>query len=285
MPLAPSPCVASRLIALGLAVAASPALSQGVVLNTPAAVQQQAAQAGAAAAASNSSRFVAACQDGLARDQLQPGCRGVFQGSEIERLKEEALRSNSGRLYSLLGAAYDDDRSGSANLAQAYRWYLLAAVRGDARAAQRLSEMYQTGRGAPEDRVRALGYARLTQRLSSPDSSVARQARRAESRIGRGMASDEIDKADQFAQEMESAVQQQRVLPHAAEHPELAPSPTVGAAPAPSTRYPTSAPTGIPGLPGDRTGVSTGPALPPAARGNVPGAGAASLMAPAPDPQ
>src|SRR5690606_32275663 len=103
------------------------------------------------------------------------GCHGPLYRNELERLKREALTTQNPQLLSLVGDAYGSRRSGVADVGQAYRWYLMAAVRGDPRAMQRLSEMNQRGVGTPQDKVKALGYARLAQRLGVPGVTAAGQ--------------------------------------------------------------------------------------------------------------
>ena len=49
---------------------------------------------------------------------------------------------------------------------------------------QRLAELYQTERNAPDDGIRALGYARLTQRLAAPGPRTAAQAAAAARKLG-----------------------------------------------------------------------------------------------------
>jgi hypothetical protein len=88
-------------------------------------------------------------------------------------------------------------------LGQAYRWYLLAAVRGDPRAMQRLSVMYRLGQGVPHDNVKALGYAQLAQKLAPSGTPVEQQAASTAALLGRLMAADERDLAEQFAADLE----------------------------------------------------------------------------------
>ena len=147
------------------ATAAAAGADANTVPNAGAAVGGPAQTSGA--------RFVEACQQALERGQVNAGCQGPLYASEIARLKEDALRSNNPNLLTLLGDAYQSNRTGISDIGQAYRWYLLGAVRGDPRAMQRLSEMYRNGRGAPADNVRAMGYARLAQKLAPPGSASA----------------------------------------------------------------------------------------------------------------
>ena len=172
---------------------------------------------GQAAPADNSVRFIENCQQALERGEVPPGCQGPLYPSEIARLKDEALRSRDPALLTLLGDAYQGNRSAISDVGQAYRWYLLAAVRGDPRAMQRLSELYRGGSGAPQDRVRALGYARLAQRLAVPGSKTAADAAQASASLGGTMATEELALADRFAGDLESQLRQQGAVPLAGE--------------------------------------------------------------------
>ncbi|AMM26708.1 hypothetical protein AX767_09700 [Variovorax sp. PAMC 28711] len=201
---------------------------------------------------------------------VSPGCQGPLYASEIARLKEDALRSNNPNLLTLLGDAYQSNRSGISDIGQAYRWYLLGAVRGDPRAMQRMSELYRTGSGAPRDNIKALGYARLAQRLAPPGSTSAKQATEAVSSLGNEMAAEEVVLADRFASELESTIRRQG--PTAAGEP-------AAAAPAaePKTARTLS---NLPGM-GAAQADSTAPAS-PAAGGTLPGR--ESLSAPGRQP-
>jgi len=154
-------------------------------------------------------RFIESCRQALERQVVQPGCQETLRPNELAQLKEDALRSNNPDLLTLVGDAYKSNRGGIADLGQAYRWYLLAAVRGDPRAMQRLSDMYRSGQGVPNDNVKALGYARLAQTLASPGTSVARQATSAVGVLGRLMAADERALAEQFAADLAHELRQQ----------------------------------------------------------------------------
>ncbi|RYF82604.1 MAG: sel1 repeat family protein [Comamonadaceae bacterium] len=172
------------------------------------------ANSGAAGAVGNpaqtsGARFVEACQQAIERGQVNAGCQGPLYASEIARLKEDALRSNNPNLLTLLGDAYQSNRTGISDIGQAYRWYLLGAVRGDPRAMQRLSELYRNGRGAPMDNVKAMGYARLAQKLAPPGSASAQQATQAIDTLGRDMAAEEVGLAERFAAELEAGLHAQ----------------------------------------------------------------------------
>ena len=173
--------------------------------------------AGQPAPTDNNVRFIENCQQALERGEVPPGCQGPLYPSEIARLKDEALRSRDPALLTLLGDAYQGNRSAISDVGQAYRWYLLAAVRGDPRAMQRLSELYRGGSGAPQDRVRALGYARLAQRLAVPGSKTASDAAQASASLGGSMASEELALADRFAGDLETQLRQQGAVPLAGE--------------------------------------------------------------------
>ncbi|WP_371436640.1 sel1 repeat family protein [Polaromonas sp.] len=154
-------------------------------------------------------RYVESCQQAIERGVVSPGCQGPLYASEIARLKEDALRSNNPNLLTLLGDAYQSNRSGISDIGQAYRWYLLGAVRGDPRAMQRLSELYRNGSGAPRDNIKALGYARLAERLAPPGSTSAKQATEAVTSLGNEMAAEEVVLADRFASELENTIRRQ----------------------------------------------------------------------------
>ena len=175
------------------------------------------APAGATAApsADTGARYVESCQQAIERGVIQPGCQGPLHAGELARLKEDALRTNNPNLLTLLGDAYQNNRTGISDIGQAYRWYLLAAVRGDPRAMQRLSDLYRSGQGAPSDNVKALGYARLAERLSLPGSTEAKQASAAVASLGGRMAADERALADRFAGELEQNLRQQAATPGA----------------------------------------------------------------------
>ena len=177
-------------------------------------------------------RYVESCQQAIERGIVNPGCQGPLYASEIARLKEDALRTNNPNLLTLLGDAYQSNRSGVSDIGQAYRWYLLGAVRGDPRAMQRLSELYKSGRGAPQDNIKALGYARLAQRLAVPGSASAKQATDTINSLGNDMAAEEVVLADRFASELESKLRGQSAAPGTASAaPAMVPAPAGGPAP------------------------------------------------------
>ena len=160
------------------------------------------------AAAEAGARFVESCQQAIERGMVNPGCQGPLYGSEISRLKEDALRTQNPALLTLLGDAYQSNRSGISDIGQAYRWYLLGAVRGDPRAMQRLSDLYRNGQGVPKDNIKALGYARLAQRLALPGSQNAQGAAETINSLGQEMAAEETALADRFASELEAQMRQ-----------------------------------------------------------------------------
>lgn len=269
--------------AAGLSVAAASALAQtvtapnvSVTTGTTAAAGNAAPAAPATAAAATSTvrgtpaagegaRFVEACNQSIEKGVAGLGCQGPIYRNELERLKQEALTTQNPQLLSFVGDAYQNQRSGIADIGQAYRWYLLAAVRGDPRAMQQLSEMNRQGRaGLPQDRVKALGYARLAERLGSPGMAAATDATRVITELGGQMAAEEVALAERFSQELEMQVRQRQ-------SGGAAPSPTAPALPsagaslpgagqvAPSTTYPggaststSPAPAGAAPLPGTR---------------------------------
>lgn len=190
------------------------------------------APAGATLAPGNEAgaRYVESCQQAIERGVVNAGCQGPLYASEIARLKEDALRTNNPNLLTLLGDAYQSNRSGVSDIGQAYRWYLLGAVRGDPRAMQRLSELYKSGRGAPQDNIKALGYARLAQRLAVPGSASAKQATDTINSLGNDMAAEEVVLADRFASELEGKLRGPGAA-SATSGPAMVPAPAGGPTP------------------------------------------------------
>ncbi|MBD9392014.1 sel1 repeat family protein [Acidovorax sp. ACV01] len=199
----------------------APWLVMGVALHAPAFAQlppagpptpspgpapaQQAAPPGATAGA----RFLESCNEALERGVAELGCQGPIYRNELERLKREALNTQNPQLLSFVGDAYQNPRSGLGDMGQAYRWYLLAAVRGDPRAMQRLTEMNRKGQGVPKDNVRALGYARLLERMAQPDTGTHRNVLSVINELGAEMAVEEVALAERFASELEARIQRQ----------------------------------------------------------------------------
>lgn len=240
------------------APAASGAAATGAATPTP-------AQAAAAPGAGVGARFIESCNEALERGVPELGCQGPIYRNELERLKREALSTQNPQLLSFVGDAYQNPRSGLGDMGQAYRWYLLAAVRGDPRAMQRLSEMNRKGQGVPKDNVRALGYARLLERMAQPDSSTQRNVLSVINELGAEMAVEEVALAERFAAELEARVQRQTApdgsdkggdrgaaapgaLRPGASLPGMSavPRPAAGAAPAPAAMPGTT----LPGTPG-----------------------------------
>jgi hypothetical protein len=237
-----------------------------------------------------SSRYVESCQQAVGRGVVRADCQQPLRGNEILRLRDEALRTNDPALLMLLGDIYQSDRIGVSDIGQAYRWYLMAAVRGDPRAMQRLSDLYRSGQGAPQDKVKALGYARLAQRLAEPGSANARRANETVKQLGGEMAAEERTLADRFARELEAQMRQgqtraaaQRIPGAASAAPPESPPPLLltpapAAAPAAATpkllqlpglsaaqeAQPAPAmPPGVPLAPMPRHDVPSEPAAPP----------------------
>ena len=154
-------------------------------------------------------RFIESCNEALERGVPELGCQGPIYRNELERLKREALNTQNPQLLSFVGDAYQNPRSGLGDMGQAYRWYLLAAVRGDPRAMQRLSEMNRKGQGVPKDNVRALGYARLLERMGQGDPAANRNVLSVINELGAEMAVEEVALAERFAAELEARVQRQ----------------------------------------------------------------------------
>ena len=170
---------------------------------------QPAPAPGATAGATAGARFLESCNEALERGVAELGCQGPIYRNELERLKREALSTQNPQLLSFVGDAYQNPRSGLGDMGQAYRWYLLAAVRGDPRAMQRLSEMNRKGQGVPKDNVRALGYARLLERMGQPDAGAQRNVVSVINELGAEMAVEEVALAERFAAELEARVQRQ----------------------------------------------------------------------------
>ncbi len=213
-----------------------------------------------AAQPGSGSRFVENCQQALDRGEVAAGCQGPLYASEIARLKDEALRSNNPALLTLLGDAYQGNRSAVSDIGQAYRWYLLTAVRGDPRAMQRLSELYKSGNGAPQDRVRALGYARLAQRLAIPGTRTATDAAQASATLGSNMANDEVAMADRFAADLEGSLRRQGVpVAEPGNKPADSAPPDAGWQGGITLRDRTSAPASGPAIPGMSGASQTAP--------------------------
>ena len=174
---------------------------------TPAQAQAP-AQAGAPAAGVGA-RFIESCNEALQRGVAELGCQGPIYRNELERLKREALNTQNPQLLSFVGDAYQNPRSGLGDMGQAYRWYLLAAVRGDPRAMQRLTEMNRQGQGVPKDNVKALGYARLLERMAQPDTGARPNVLSLINELGAEMAVEEVALAERFAAELEARIQRQ----------------------------------------------------------------------------
>ncbi|MBV7543715.1 sel1 repeat family protein [Acidovorax sp. sic0104] len=185
---------------------ASPGAAAAATSGTPTpAPAQQTTAPGATVGA----RFIESCNEALERGVPELGCQGPIYRNELERLKREALNTQNPQLLSFVGDAYQNPRSGLGDMGQAYRWYLLAAVRGDPRAMQRLSEMNRKGQGVPKDNVRALGYARLLERMAQPDTGTHRNVLSVINELGAEMAVEEVALAERFASELEARVQRQ----------------------------------------------------------------------------
>jgi len=200
---------AALWLAMPAAMAQTAAGATSAGARSTAATPVTPAGATASPSADTGARFVESCQQALDRGMAHPGCQGPLYANELARLKQDALRTNNPNLLTLLGDAYQSNRTGISDIGQAYRWYLLAAVRGDPRAMQRLSDLYRSGQGAPNDNVKALGYARLAQRLAIPGSTEAKQASAAIASLGGNMAAEERALADRFAGELEQNLRRQ----------------------------------------------------------------------------
>ncbi|WP_226858543.1 hypothetical protein [Diaphorobacter aerolatus] len=133
-------------------------------------------------------------------------------------------------------------------------------------ALQRLSELNRTGQGVPKDNVKALGYARLVERLSPPGSAQQRNVVTMISELGNEMALEEVALAVSFADQLEAQIRRQSGDPasgaenaaaagHSAAPATNNPS-LPGMAPSPAARIPgVGAPTPgtvLPGVPATR---------------------------------
>lgn len=202
----------ARCMAAALALCAAAAQAQapaGPAAGAAAAQGALPAPAAGAPAASTGARFLEACNLSLQKGVTDLGCQGPLYRNELQRLQREALATQNPQLLSLVGDAYGSRRSGLADAGQAYRWYLLAAVRGDPHAMQRLAEMNRQGTGTPQDKVKALGYARLAQRLALPGATAAGQeVAQVIEQLGAEMAVEEVALAERFAAELQAQVMQ-----------------------------------------------------------------------------
>ena len=237
------------------AVLHAQAFAQLPPANPPAAAVAPAPAPQPAPAATVGARFIESCNEALERGVSELGCQGPIYRNELERLKREALSTQNPQLLSFVGDAYQNPRSGLGDMGQAYRWYLLAAVRGDPRAMQRLSEMNRKGQGVPKDNVRALGYARLLERMAQPDTGTSRNVLSIINELGAEMAVEEVALAERFAAELEARVQRQAV--------------GAGAEPGGDARPATAAERPGAGLPGMSAVPRTAPAVVPGS--TVPG--------------
>lgn len=252
----PAPC--RQALAAMAVVFVAGAWGQGALPGAPRAGASGGASTTAGSntpSASTAARFIESCQQALDQGRAQAGCQGTLYPAEVNRLKEEALRTKNPQLLTLLGDAYQNNRTGQSDIGQAYRWYVLAAVRGDPRAMQRLSQLYRAGTGSPDDKVKALGYARLAQRLAVPGSKMAGEAAQAVRKLGADMASEEMVLADGFADELEKGIQRKPIGSSASTEDTTVAPPMSPASPV-----------GIPGL----AGAQPAPPLTPAPPGRLP---------------
>ena len=196
---------ATAPVATSTAAASTAAPATGAVPNpaAPSATPQ------AAPGATTGARFIESCNEARERGVAELGCQGPIYRNELERLKREALNTQNPQLLSFVGDAYQNPRSGLGDMGQAYRWYLLAAVRGDTRAMQRLTEMNRKGQGVPKDNVRALGYARLLERMAQPDTGAHRNVLSVINELGAEMAVEEVALAERFAAELQARIERQ----------------------------------------------------------------------------
>lgn len=224
----------------------------------PAPAPAQAPAQASAPSAGVGARFIESCNEALERGVAELGCQGPIYRNELERLKREALNTQNPQLLSFVGDAYQNPRSGLGDMGQAYRWYLLAAVRGDPRAMQRLTDMNRRGQGVPKDNVKALGYARLLERMAQPDGSAQPNVLSLINELGAEMAVEEVALAERFAAELEARIQRQASGPGG--------DTAAQAAPAAAAAGPSRAGAGLPGMSAvPRSAPGAGGTAPPAA--------------------
>ncbi len=235
---------------LGLQLAQAQTAPPPASTQTPAARQEQTQPVNASTAA----RFIENCNDSLQRGVVDPGCQAPIYRNELERLKKEAITTQNPNLLSFVGDAYRNPRTGFGDMGQAYRWYLMAAVRGDPQAMQRLAEMNRSGLGVPKDNVKAMGYARLVQRMTQAGANAKPNVVSIINELGDQMAVEEIALAERFATQLEEQILRQGGGTDA------------GGSPASVPVTPTASPPGVPqpsGTPFPGTGaVTPGTALP-----------------------
>lgn len=241
---------------------AAPAPAPGNPAPSP---SQPAPAPGATAGATAGARFLESCNEALERGVAELGCQGPIYRNELERLKREALSTQNPQLLSFVGDAYQNPRSGLGDMGQAYRWYLLAAVRGDPRAMQRLSEMNRKGQGVPKDNVKALGYARLLERMAQPDTGTHRNVLTVINELGAEMAVEEVALAERFSSELEARIQRQSNTGAAEAGAESRP-----AAPAAGAARPSSALPGMSAVPRAPAGTAAPAAAPGSALPGTP---------------
>ena len=167
--------------------------------------------------ATTAARFVEDCNEAMERGVATLGCQAPLYRNELERLKREAVSTQNPQLLSFVGDAYRNPRSGLGDMGQAYRWYLMAAVRGDPLAMQRLSEMNRKGIGVPKDNVKALGYARLVQRMSQPGGAAQPNVVSMINELGDEMAVEEVALAERFAGQLQERIRREGSLDGAAD--------------------------------------------------------------------
>ena len=179
--------------------------AQTPATQAPAARQEQTQPVNASTAA----RFIENCNDALQRGVVDPGCQAPIYRNELERLKKEAITTQNPNLLSFVGDAYRNPRNGFGAMGQAYRWYLMAAVRGDPQAMQRLAEMNRSGLGVPKDNVKAMGYARLVQRMTQASGNAKPNVVSIINELGDQMAVEEVALAERFATQLEEQIRRQ----------------------------------------------------------------------------
>lgn len=177
----------------------------------PVTAQTPAPAAAAAAQRSDAVRFLESCKQVRGSGRIDPACEGTAYQNQLERLRVEAQRTQDPALLSLVGDAYSNARTPFTG--DAYQWYLMAAVRGDPYAMTRLADMYNSGQGVPQDRIKAFGYARASTRLALPGSAAARHSEQVLADLSRKMSAQEIALAERFATQLQQDSGLQAPLP------------------------------------------------------------------------
>lgn len=118
-------------------------------------------------------RFIEACNEALERGVAELGCRGPIYRNELERLTARGLNRKTRSCFRLWATPTKTRAPAWATWGRPTAdtcWPPCAATG----AMQRLTEMNRQGQGVPKDNVKALGYARLLERMAQPDTGTPR---------------------------------------------------------------------------------------------------------------